>query len=187
MSRRALNVTSNYLSGDVPTGLRNQFGSASFDYNCLDNCTYLRQAVCANVSQPEHQALVDLYNSTSGPGWRTQTGWMSGTDPCYANATSTWWGVGCAAVRGQCGWAIRYDPRPGCAYTHPIIVYAEQLSRQTVIQARQDALATPRSRSRVDDLTTRRRRHCRSLCAHTHAHTRTHTHTHCIQAKPLTH
>ena len=109
MSRRALNVTSNYLSGDVPTGLRNQFGSASFDYNCLDNCTYLRQAVCANVSQPEHQALVDLYNSTSGPGWRTQTGWMSGTDPCYANATSTWWGVGCAAVRGQCGRAIRYD------------------------------------------------------------------------------
>ena len=104
-----LNMTYNYLSGDVPTGLLAQFNSSSFDYNCLNNCTYLRQATCANVSQSEYQALVDLYNATSGASWRTQTGWMSGTDPCYLNATSTWWGVGCVYGRGQCGRAIRCD------------------------------------------------------------------------------
>ena len=110
---RVLNVTSNFLTGDVPTGLTAgaaKLDESSFDYNCLNNCTYLRQAECANVSQSEYQALVDVYNSTSGPAWRTQTGWMSGTDPCYyVNATSTWWGVGCVYERGQCGRAIRYD------------------------------------------------------------------------------
>ena len=102
-------MTWNYLSGDAPSSLTTQFGVASFDNNCLNNCTYLRRAVCVNVSLPEYQALVDLYNATSGPSWKIRTGWMSGTDPCYLNSTSTWWGVGCVYGRGQCGRAVRYD------------------------------------------------------------------------------
>lgn len=49
---------------------------------------------CAGVSQipqMECQALVDLYNQTSGPGWTDRTGWLTTATPC------TWYGVQCRA------------------------------------------------------------------------------------------
>ncbi|MCX6029703.1 MAG: fibronectin type III domain-containing protein [Chloroflexi bacterium] len=48
---------------------------------------------CANVTeipQGECAALVALYNSTNGPGWYDNTGWLQTTTPC------SWKGISCA-------------------------------------------------------------------------------------------
>ncbi len=42
------------------------------------------------LPESEKQALIALYNSTNGPSWWNQTGWLSDSDPC------TWYGVTCA-------------------------------------------------------------------------------------------
>ena len=47
---------------------------------------------CDGVSEilpAECNALVALYNSTNGPGWETQTGWLATNTPC------SWYGVTC--------------------------------------------------------------------------------------------
>jgi hypothetical protein len=49
---------------------------------------------CASVTeipQGECEALVALYNSTSGPNWFVNTGWLQTTTPC------SWYGVSCTA------------------------------------------------------------------------------------------
>jgi len=49
-------------------------------------------ALHAAIPTPERQALIDLYNSTSGSGWAMKTNWLSppGTE-------CTWFGVTCDA------------------------------------------------------------------------------------------
>jgi hypothetical protein len=47
---------------------------------------------CANVTeipQAECRALVALYNSTNGPGWKHLNGWL------HTNTACSWYGVGC--------------------------------------------------------------------------------------------
>ena len=49
-------------------------------------------AFCDGVTQipkVECQALVALYNSTNGPGWRANSGWLANNTPC------SWYGVFC--------------------------------------------------------------------------------------------
>ncbi len=53
-------------------------------------------ALCNSVTSIppiECEALVALYQSTDGPGWRDVTGWLIDPDPCL------WFGVTCAAGR----------------------------------------------------------------------------------------
>ncbi len=40
-------------------------------------------------SNPDRAILVDLYNSTNGPGWRLNNNWLQGDSPC------NWFGVKC--------------------------------------------------------------------------------------------
>jgi Leucine Rich Repeat len=50
---------------------------------------------CSSVTEiptAECQALVALYDSTNGPGWTCQTGWLATTTPC-----TSWSGVDCRA------------------------------------------------------------------------------------------
>lgn len=50
------------------------------------------QAFCATntqITQTECQALVALYVSTAGAGWKEQTGWLTTAPPC------TWYGITC--------------------------------------------------------------------------------------------
>ena len=42
------------------------------------------------IPQPECEALVDIYNSTDGPNWVQQGGWLVTTTPC------SWFGVSCS-------------------------------------------------------------------------------------------
>jgi Leucine-rich repeat (LRR) protein len=44
-----------------------------------------------SIPQAECQALVALYQGTSGTGWTNQTGWLANTTPC------TWYGVTCTS------------------------------------------------------------------------------------------
>lgn len=46
---------------------------------------------CAN--NPDHAALVDLYNATNGPNWINKTNWLTNCDPC------SWYGVTCTNGR----------------------------------------------------------------------------------------
>jgi hypothetical protein len=43
-----------------------------------------------DMPQAECGALLDLYHSTDGPNWRTNTGWNVTNTPC------SWYGVSCA-------------------------------------------------------------------------------------------
>ncbi|GAA4409267.1 hypothetical protein GCM10023187_32300 [Nibrella viscosa] len=49
----------------------------------------------STIAHPDYQALVDLYNSTNGPNWSTNTNWLSGCDPCSGG----WYGITCTDGR----------------------------------------------------------------------------------------
>jgi hypothetical protein len=49
----------------------------------------------AAVSSAEHNALVDLYNSTNGASWTNKSNWMVAADEC------TWYGVVCNGDEGH--------------------------------------------------------------------------------------
>ena len=61
--------------------------SAAWAYNCIIGCIGLY--VGCNLQ--ERAALVDLYLSTTGDGWTTRDGWLTGAHPC------AWFGVACSA------------------------------------------------------------------------------------------
>ena len=50
---------------------------------CISYCS-------TRTPQSQIDALTDLYNSTNGPSWTTQTNWLEG-DPC----SNQWFGVTC--------------------------------------------------------------------------------------------
>lgn len=79
-----------YVTNGGPTG-------ANSSYIGIDTVEYtgsLANFSCSNVTQipqNECQALVALYNSTSGPGWTDSNGWLVTNTPC------NWYGVLCDA------------------------------------------------------------------------------------------
>lgn len=46
----------------------------------------------ATVPAPQQSALLDIYTSTGGKGWKNAAGWSTGADVC------TWFGVACDAT-----------------------------------------------------------------------------------------
>lgn len=60
----------------------NELSSVRFSYRCAE---------VSQPSQPECQALVDLYNQTNGPEWTFSQGWLRTGMPCW------WHGVQCTA------------------------------------------------------------------------------------------
>ena len=50
---------------------------------CISYCS-------TQTPQSQIDALTDIYNSTNGPYWTTQTNWLVG-NPC----TNQWYGVSC--------------------------------------------------------------------------------------------
>ncbi len=50
-------------------------------------------------SHPDYQPLVDLYNSTNGPGWYNKSAWLKGCDPCKGDNGRAWYGVTCTNGR----------------------------------------------------------------------------------------
>ena len=50
---------------------------------CISYCS-------TQTPQSQIDALTDLYTSTNGPSWTTQTNWLEG-DPC----SNQWFGVAC--------------------------------------------------------------------------------------------
>eukprot|EP01064_Diplonema_japonicum_P020312 TRINITY_DN2955_c0_g2_i2.p1 TRINITY_DN2955_c0_g2~~TRINITY_DN2955_c0_g2_i2.p1 ORF type:complete len:711 (+),score=187.73 TRINITY_DN2955_c0_g2_i2:54-2186(+) len=50
----------------------------------------------ASIPAAQLAALQDLYTSTNGHGWRHNTNWMNGKDPCDGSAP--WYGVTCVKV-----------------------------------------------------------------------------------------
>ena len=53
---------------------------------CISYCS-------TQTPQSQIDALTDLYTSTNGPSWTTQTNWLEG-DPC----SNHWYGVTCNNV-----------------------------------------------------------------------------------------
>ena len=49
----------------------------------------------ATLDPAQRQALVDVYNATSGPLWKSKTGWASYTDSSSDPCTNSWLGVLC--------------------------------------------------------------------------------------------
>jgi len=106
-----LRLDGNPLNGPVPPGLAGlTLTSLWFDgtglceprdpvfHSWLAGITDLRRTgspcslECATVTEiplDECEALVALYNSTNGPGWRDHGGWLTNNTPC------SWYGVGC--------------------------------------------------------------------------------------------
>jgi len=63
---------------------------------------------CGAVTQiptAECQALVALYNSTTGAGWTNKTGWLANNTPCGPDETAKWYGVACDTA-GEHVWAL---------------------------------------------------------------------------------
>ncbi len=90
----------NQLTGVVPARLAS-IVSSSFDFNCLNNCSYVRQPSCscantnAKTAINDTAALLELYLSTRGGSWFANYGWSSfrsGSDPC----ADKWYGVSCS-------------------------------------------------------------------------------------------
>ena len=75
---RLVNLNDNDFTGDLPAFPAAATVNATL--NCLANCSYARQASCANCTWQtavnDTAALVALYNATQGPSWVTNAGWV---------------------------------------------------------------------------------------------------------------
>jgi len=60
------------------------------DTTALDTTGRFECAAVSGIPASECQALVALYDSTGGPNWADNTGWLANNDPC------TWSGIDCA-------------------------------------------------------------------------------------------
>ena len=80
---RAMQPTSKYSDTTVP--------------RCLTAPASSSGIVPSSLPGKEHETLVALYHSLSGPQWRIKDNWMSSANPC-GNGTinNTWYGVECA-------------------------------------------------------------------------------------------
>ena len=58
--------------------------------SCPNYCADYSCAWQTKISQSQCNALLDLFNDTSGPSWKNRTRWLSTTDPCR------WHGVTCS-------------------------------------------------------------------------------------------
>lgn len=112
---RDLNIRQSQLSGPLPKNLTNLTKLDTFRFNDTHICepqnadiqdwlagindvqssglTCAASGICASVteiSQAECEALVELYNSTSGDNWTNNDGWGQTDTPC------NWYGVSCA-------------------------------------------------------------------------------------------
>lgn len=54
-----------------------------------------RMATEASCPHPDYAGLMALYNSTNGPGWTDNTGWVDGAAMTNCDPCSGWYGVSC--------------------------------------------------------------------------------------------
>ena len=90
-----LYVNDNQLTGCIPDAL-GHVRLTKFNGNDLVGCVAAPTPVPGSLAAMELEALVALYNSTNGPGWKTNEFWLSVVHP------SDWYGVVThgGAVRG---------------------------------------------------------------------------------------
>ena len=48
---------------------------------------------------PDYAAIVELFNSTNGPGWTNKAGWLQNCAPCTGNGGNPWYGLVCQGNR----------------------------------------------------------------------------------------
>jgi Leucine-rich repeat (LRR) protein len=65
---------------------------ANIPYKSVDATTCTDCRSVSEIPSTECQALATLYDSTNGPRWTNQTGWLTTATPC-----SSWYGVTCDA------------------------------------------------------------------------------------------
>jgi Leucine-rich repeat (LRR) protein len=75
------------------TVLANKAGDANFK-PAPQALSQIFIAAPSTIPASERQVLIDLYNSTGGPGWRSREGWLS-----PAGTECAWYGVTCDAAR----------------------------------------------------------------------------------------
>ena len=87
LNLQTLSLSSNQLTGDLPDfkeqsnlSVLNLEGNQLTDTLCK---------VVTEISQIECESLLQLYHSTNGSNWKTNTGWNSYLEPC------DWYGVTC--------------------------------------------------------------------------------------------
>lgn len=66
-------------------------------YNSKSHEVMLKKSL---ASHPDYAALKMLYDTLSGTSWTTNTGWLSGCDPCEGNAGNPWHGINCEDISG---------------------------------------------------------------------------------------
>jgi N-acetylneuraminic acid mutarotase len=76
-------------SGDHPIASAELYDPGTYSFSCGE---------VTEIPQTECEALVALYNSTNGPGWINNQGWLANNHPCTGEA---WYGLweGCSEVR----------------------------------------------------------------------------------------
>ena len=77
-------------------------------------CLGMPLLASSTLAPDQRQALVDLYNATSGPAWRIRTGWANYTtsfsDPC----ANSWHGVTCDAGWQTVTYVVHYAVAVRC-------------------------------------------------------------------------
>jgi hypothetical protein len=101
---RQLSVSHNLLDGEIPAGW-SRFNEAALDYNCLDNCSFLRAPSCMfPFSNASIGALSAFFNATGGGGWLNASGWTPlPPNPCDGSV----FGVVCGQDRVRCEQVVR--------------------------------------------------------------------------------
>ena len=107
---QALLLNSNQLEGCIPEELQN-ICSANGDISnnpllatqSWTNFCNNQEGMCqACGTHPDYAPLMALYNSTNGPGWTNNTGWVDGAAMTNCDPCNGWYGVTCTNGRVTC-------------------------------------------------------------------------------------
>jgi len=78
------------MSPELISFINNRHTTEEGDRKIKQRLPFTSCSAMIDISEPECEALVDLYNSTNGDGWTNKNGWFSGNSACNNNRYGVW-------------------------------------------------------------------------------------------------
>jgi len=78
------------MSPELISFINNRHTTEEGDRKIKQRLPFTSCSAMIDISEPECEALVDLYNSTNGDGWTNKNGWREVNSACNNNRYGVW-------------------------------------------------------------------------------------------------